>query len=57
MNLELRNSGREGTSFRHFQRTGLLGQIAGRNRPFSSRLEREGHPFNPRPGFTGLMLE
>jgi hypothetical protein len=27
------------------------------NRPFSNWLERSSHPFNPRPGFTGLMPE
>jgi len=27
------------------------------NHPFSNWLERAGHPFNSRPGFTGLMPE
>jgi hypothetical protein len=40
-----------------FKEQDFLDRLQDKTAPFSSRLEMAGHPFNPRPAFTGLVTE
>jgi hypothetical protein len=46
-----------GNFFQAFPKNRISWAYCRMNRSFSNWLERSSHPFNPRPGFTGLMPE